>query len=54
MIHGNEQSPLSPEPIRLTIVYFRIYPSTYEVRVLVILPKHVLVHILGENDNQFR
>ena len=31
------------------LIYIPVY--TYDVRVKMLLPKHILVHILDENDN---
>ena len=31
-------------------IYSHIYPSTYDVRVHMLLHKHVLVHIRDDND----
>ena len=42
------------EPTISTMIYSHIYPSTYELRVQMILPKHVLVHIRDKNNDQFR
>ena len=37
-----------------TIIYSHIEPSIYEVRVKMILPKKILVHIRYENNDQVR
>ena len=42
------------EPTISTMIYYHIYPSTFEVRVQMILIKHVLVHILDANNDQVR
>ena len=47
-------STLLTKPTRSTMIYSHIYPSTYEVRVQMILTKNVLVHILYENKDQVR
>ena len=36
------------------MIYYHIYPSTYEVRVKMILPEQVSVHIRDENKDKFR
>ena len=36
--------------MRKKMIYSNIYPSAYNVRMQMLLPKHVLVHIQDEND----
>ena len=36
--------------VQKKILYSRIYTSTYDVRVQIILPKHVLVHKWDDNN----
>ena len=36
------------------MIYSHIFPSTYEVRVRMILPDHVSVHIRDENNDQVK
>ena len=37
--------------VQKKMIYSHVYPSTYDVRVQILLPKHVLVHIPDENNN---
>ena len=36
------------------MTYSHIYPSAYDVRINMILPEHVLVHIWDDNNDQVR
>ena len=47
-------SPLPTEPTRSTMIYSHIYPSTYEIRVQMILPDNISVHILYDKNDKSR
>ena len=45
---------LPTEPTRLNIIYYYIYPSTYDARVQMILPEYVSWHIWDDNNDHVR